>query len=72
MQPLVADPAAAASELQMAVTKLIEAHGPGRRMNELLQKAEDLGLDLAEKAELTALLRSKSRPGHEGGQTGQS
>jgi DNA primase len=72
MQPLVADTAAATSELQMAVAKLIEAHGPGRRMNELLQKAEDLGLDLAEKAELTALLRSKSRPGHEGGQTGQS
>jgi DNA primase len=72
LEPLVAETAAAASELQMAVTKLIEAHGPGRRMNELLQKAEEMGLGLDEKAELSALLKSKSRPGQEGGQKGQS
>jgi DNA primase len=62
MEPLVAD-TAAASELQMAVAKLVETHGPGRRMNELLQKAEDMGLNLDEKAELTALLKAKKRPG---------
>jgi len=67
MDPLVADAAAAASELQMAVAKLIEAHGPGRRMNDLLQKAKEVGLGLDEKAELTALLKSKSRPGQDGG-----
>jgi DNA primase len=62
-EPLVADAKAAASELQMAVHKLLEEHGPGRRMNELLRKAEEVGLDLAEKTELSELLRSKSRPG---------
>jgi hypothetical protein len=41
-------------------------------MNELLQKAEEMGLGLDEKAELSALLKSKSRPGQEGGQKGQS
>jgi len=70
MEPLVADAAAAASELQMAVAKLVETHGPGRRMDELLRKAEEMGLDLDEKAELTALLKSKSRPGQGGGQQG--
>jgi predicted nucleic acid-binding Zn ribbon protein len=62
-EPLVADAKAAASELQMAVHKLLEEHGPGRRMNELLRKAEEMGLDSAEKTELSELLRSKSRPG---------
>jgi DNA primase len=61
--PLVADPGAARRELQMAVQKLREEHGPGRRMNELLRKAEDIGLNLEEKAELKDLLSSKSRPG---------
>jgi hypothetical protein len=32
-------------------------------MNELLRKAEELGLNMDEKAELTTLLRTKSRPG---------
>jgi predicted nucleic acid-binding Zn ribbon protein len=63
LEPLVADAKAAASELQMAVHKLLEEYGPGRRMNELLQKAEEMGLDSAEKTELSLLLRSKSRPG---------
>jgi len=62
-EPLVADAAAAGSELQMAVHKLLEEFGPGRRMNELLRKAEELGLNMDEKAELTSLLRTKSRPG---------
>jgi hypothetical protein len=62
-EPLVADAAAAGSELQMAVHKLLEEFGPGRRMNELLRKAEELGLNMDEKAELTTLLRTKSRPG---------
>jgi DNA primase len=70
LRPLVADTAAAASELQMAVAKLVAAHGPGRRVNELLQKAAEMGLGLEEKAELTSLLKSKSRPGQEGGQEG--
>ena len=33
-EPLVASPAAAAGELQMAVQKLLEEHGPRRRMDE--------------------------------------
>ncbi|HMD73637.1 MAG TPA: DNA primase [Steroidobacteraceae bacterium] len=63
MEPLVADTAAAASELQMAVQKLLEEFGPGRRMNELLRKAEEVGLNMQEKAELSGLLRNKRRPG---------
>ena len=61
-EPLVASPAAAAGELQMAVQKLLEEHGPRRRMDELLRKAEDMGLNYDEKAELSLLLKSKSRP----------
>ncbi len=61
--PLVADPQAAASELATAVEKLAEEFGAGRRMNELLRKAEELGLNLDEKAELSLLLKTKSRPG---------
>jgi DNA primase len=59
--PLVADTAAAAKELKMAVEKLLEEYGPGRRMDELLKKAEELGLNYAEKAELSSLLQSKGR-----------
>ena len=47
----------------MAVQKLLEEHGPGRRMNELLRKSEQMGLNVDEKAELKELLSSKSRPG---------
>jgi DNA primase len=57
--PLVADTAAAAKELRMAVEKLLQEYGPGRRMDELLKKAEELGLNYDEKAELTSLLKSK-------------
>jgi DNA primase len=60
-EPLVADPAAAAKELQMAVQKLLAEYGPGRRMDELLQKAEEMGLNYDEKAELSRLLKSKGR-----------
>ena len=61
---LVADAAAAAPELQMAVAKLLQEHGPGRRMDELLRKAQEMGLNFDEKTELSKLLQSKggSRP----------
>jgi DNA primase len=61
-EPLVADAESAAKELHMAVEKLLEEYGPGRRMDELLRKAEELGLNYDEKAELTLLLKSKGRP----------
>ena len=60
-EPLVAQPESAAKELEMAVQKLIETYGPGRRMDELLRKAEELGLNYDEKAELSLLLKSKGR-----------
>jgi DNA primase len=60
-EPLVADAAAAAQELPMAVAKLLQEYGPGRRMNELLRKAEEMGLNSEEKAELTTLLASRGR-----------
>jgi DNA primase len=63
LQPMVADAGAAAKELQMAVEKLLEAQGPGRRMNELLRKADEVGLNYDEKAELSLLLKAKARPG---------
>jgi hypothetical protein len=60
--PLVADAQGAAQELSMAVQKLLEEHGPGRRMDELLRKAEELGLNYQEKAELSLLLKAKGQP----------
>jgi DNA primase len=60
-EPLVADAAAAAKELHMAVAKLLEEYGPGRRMDELLRKAQELGLNYDEKTELSVLLKSKGR-----------
>jgi DNA primase len=60
---MVEDASGAAKELQMAIQKLVEHHGPGRRMNELLRKAEETGLNYDEKAELSLLLKSKARPG---------
>jgi len=60
---MVAEAGGAARELQMAVQKLLESHGPGRRVNELLRKAEEIGLNCDEKAELSLLLKSKARPG---------
>jgi DNA primase len=61
-EPLVAEPEAAAKELRMAVAKLLDEYGPGRRMDELLRKAEEMGLNYDEKAELSLLLKSKGRP----------
>ena len=60
---MVAETEGAAKELQMAVKKLLEAYGPGRRMNELLRKSEEMGLNYDEKAELSSLLKTKVRPG---------
>jgi DNA primase len=61
VDPLVADAAAAAQELRMAIEKLLQEFGPGRRMDELLRKAEEMGLNYDEKAELSLLLKSKGR-----------
>jgi DNA primase len=61
VDPLVTDGPSAAKELQMAVEKLLEEFGPGRRMDELLKKAEEMGLNYDEKAELSTLLKSKGR-----------
>jgi DNA primase len=61
-EPMVTQTDAAATELQMAVAKLLEAYGPARRMDELLRKADELGLNYDEKAELTLLIKAKGRP----------
>lgn len=60
-EPMVAEAQGTAKELQMAVEKLFEEYGPGHRMNELLQKAQDFGLNYDEKAELSILLLTKGR-----------
>jgi DNA primase len=61
-EAMVAEAQGTAKELQMAVEKLIEEYGPGHRVDELLRKAEDLGLNYDEKAELSILLKAKGRP----------
>ena len=61
-EPMVAEEGGAAKELKMAVERLLEAYGPGRRMDELLRKAEEMGLNYDEKAELSLLLKTKVRP----------
>ncbi len=61
-EPLVPGAAAAVQELKMAIERLIEEYGPGHRMDELLRKAEEMGLNYEEKAELSLLLQSKRRP----------
>jgi len=53
---------AAAQELQMAIEKLKDSIGPGRRVDELLRKAEEVGLNYDEKAELSSLLKAKTPP----------
>ncbi len=60
-EPLVGEAEAAAKELRMAVEKLLVEYGPGRRMDELLRKAEEMGLNYQEKAELSLLLQAKGR-----------
>ena len=69
--PLVADSDAASSELRKAVEKLAEEHGAGRRVDELLRKAEEIGLNSDEKAELTSLLQAKARAPGQASETGQ-
>ena len=54
---------AATQELQMAIQKLKESLGPRRRVDELLRKAEEVGLNYDEKAELSSLLKAKTPPG---------
>jgi DNA primase len=61
-EAMVADATGTAKELQMAVEKLLEEYGPGRRVDELIRKAEDYGLNSDEKAELSSLLQAKGRP----------
>ena len=46
----------------MAVEKLLQEAGPGRRMDELLRKASEMGLNYDEKAELSSLLQNLGRP----------
>ena len=58
-EPMV-DETAAGRELAMAVIKLVETHGPQRRINDLLRKAEETGLNSEEKAELKQLLDEKA------------
>jgi DNA primase len=60
--PLVPDARAAVSELQMAIEKIVQAHGPGQRVDELLRKAEEQGLNFDEKTELSSLLSARARP----------
>jgi DNA primase len=60
--PMVAEAIGTAQELQMAVEKLLEEYGPGRRMDDLLRKADDIGLNSDEKTELSLLLKAKRRP----------
>ena len=59
---MVVDAKAAGDELKMAVEKLLDAYGPASRVDELLRKAEDLGLNYDEKTELSLLLRAKRAP----------
>jgi DNA primase len=65
IDPLVPDDEAAAAELVMAVEKLLQECGPRRRMDDLLRKAQETGLNFEEKAELSLLLKSTGRPGSE-------
>ena len=60
---MVSDDKGAAQELNMAVQKLVDNHGPGRRLNELLRKAAEMDLNFDEKTELSLLLKAKDRPG---------
>jgi DNA primase len=58
--PLVADEVAATAELKSAIRRLAAEEGPTQRLDELLAKARESGLDELEKAELQALLRARS------------
>jgi DNA primase len=62
-EPLVADEAAAAAELASAIRRLAVEEGPARRLEELLAKARETGLDDLEKSELQSLLKAKGAAG---------
>ena len=49
----------AAAELTQAIEKLEQTHGPQRRVDELLRKAQEIGLNYDEKVELSALLKER-------------
>lgn len=61
--PMVGNVQAASRELEMAIKKLAQDLGPGRRMDELLKKAQETGLNFEEKTELGLLLKTRSQPG---------
>ena len=52
LDPWLPRPPAAAKELKMAVEKLLEEYGPGRRMDELLKKSGGIGLELRRKGRI--------------------
>ncbi len=56
-EPLVADTRGAVQELQTAVDRLIQEAGPGKRTDELLEKAKKVGLTSQERLELDRLLK---------------
>jgi DNA primase len=57
----VPDETAAGAELRSALERLIHEESPARRLDELLAKARDAGLDGPEKAELQQLLRARGQ-----------
>jgi DNA primase len=57
---LAPDAAGAAAELKSALNRLITEESPVRRLDELMAKARDSSLDVAEKLELQGLLRARS------------
>ena len=59
-ESLVTDLGGAIDELQTAVDRLINTGGPGRRTDELLEKAEKVGLTSQEKSELQELLKTRT------------
>jgi hypothetical protein len=61
-EPMIANATDAALELRDIFEKIEEAHGAGRRMDDLLCKAEERGLSFEEKRELGDLLRTKVKP----------
>jgi DNA primase len=60
-EPLVADGAAAARELSQAIDRLLDAQLRGGRLEALISKARDTGLNEAEKQELQALTTGPGR-----------
>jgi DNA primase len=61
---LVSDAAAAASELESAIARLIEEEQPAQRLDYLLGRARDNSLTDEEKQELRSLLQAKGQSAH--------